>query len=73
VDLTDSARALSLAEGADKRAFEMALARLRGMTPFECAAAIQNSGPIAPDDIENSVGVYRRGMSEVEQFLTSGT
>jgi 7-cyano-7-deazaguanine synthase in queuosine biosynthesis len=72
VDLTDPGVSLSPTARADKRAFEMGLARLRRMTDFECGAAIQDSGPIEPEHVNDSVAVYRRGMAEVERFLQVG-
>ena len=67
----DPAVSLSRTGRADMRAFEMGLARLRGMTDFQCAAVIQDSGPIEPEHIKDSLAVYKRGMAEVDRFLTS--
>lgn len=71
VDILTRGITLSSAARADKRAFEMAISRLKPMTRFERAAEIQNSGPIAPDDIEGALRVFDSGMQEIESFLNS--
>ena len=72
VDILRRDITLSPAASADKRAFEMAISRLKPMSRFERAAEIQNSGPIDPDDIEGALRVFDCGMQEVESFLNSG-
>ncbi len=71
VDILARGITLSSAARADKRAFEMAISRLKPMTRFERAAEIQNSGPIAPDDINGALRVFDSGMQEIERFLNS--
>jgi 7-cyano-7-deazaguanine synthase in queuosine biosynthesis len=57
------------AAGQDKRAFLMAIARLRAMSDLEITSEILASGPVDVSDLEGLAGVFRRGMQEVEQFL----
>jgi 7-cyano-7-deazaguanine synthase in queuosine biosynthesis len=57
--------------GADRRAFEMAIERTRTMRPLQLVSEVVSSGPIEPDEIDSSVGVFRRGLDEVTQFLNS--
>jgi hypothetical protein len=55
--------------GRDRRAFDMALERVREMKPLERVAEVLLSGPIAPEDIQASVAVHLRGLEEVGRFL----
>jgi hypothetical protein len=55
--------------GADRRAFEMALERTRTMRPLQLVSEVVSSGPIETADVDASVGVFRRGLDEVRQFL----
>ena len=61
------------AAGQDKRAFLMAIARLRAMSDLEVTSEILASGPVDVSDLEGLTGVFRRGMQEVEQFLGQKT
>jgi 7-cyano-7-deazaguanine synthase in queuosine biosynthesis len=68
-DVTTGTAGPRKVQGADRRAFEMAILRTQTMSAFGLAAEVLNSGPIQPADVEQSVGVYRRGLQEVKGFL----
>jgi hypothetical protein len=70
--LTTVARADDTA-GRDRRAFDIAIERVRGMQPLQLVAEVLLSGPIAPDDVQKSVAVYLRGLEEVGRFLGGST
>jgi len=57
------------AAGYDKRAFLMAISRLKDMTPLQVTAEIMSAGPLAVSELEGLTGVFTRGMAEVERFL----
>jgi hypothetical protein len=54
--------------GKDFRAFEMALARLRG--GHRALLEVLNSGPLPPEDVSAYAAVYERGMEEVGRLLS---
>lgn len=60
-----------ITRGSDLRAFEIAVHRVSGLTPLQLTSAVLNSGPLPPDDIQEYVDVYRRGIMEVEHLLRS--
>jgi 7-cyano-7-deazaguanine synthase in queuosine biosynthesis len=53
----------------DVRAFNIALARLKGSDPRRDVFQILRSGPVPPEEAKDYAGVYRRGMAEVASFL----
>lgn len=53
----------------DLRAFEMALARFDPDDGDRHVFEVLSTGPIPPNNIEDFVDVYRRGMLEVQDFL----
>jgi hypothetical protein len=57
------------AAGCDKRAFLMAISRLKAMTPLQVISEVISAGPLDTGELEGLIGVYRRGMAEVEGFL----
>jgi hypothetical protein len=57
------------AAGYDKRAFLMAIARLRDMSPLQITSEIMSAGPLNTAEVGALTGVFTRGMNEVEQFL----
>jgi 7-cyano-7-deazaguanine synthase in queuosine biosynthesis len=57
------------AAGYDKRAFLMAIARLRDMSPLQVTSEIMSAGPQNTAEMDGMTGVFRRGMEEVERFL----
>lgn len=57
------------AAGYDKRAFLMAIARLRDMSPLQITSEIMSAGPLNTAELVALTGVFTRGMDEVEQFL----
>jgi 7-cyano-7-deazaguanine synthase in queuosine biosynthesis len=57
------------AAGCDKRAFLMAITRLKAMTPLQVTSEILSAGPLDASELDGLIGVYRRGMAEVEHFL----
>jgi len=57
------------AAGYDKRAFLMAISRLKDMTPLQVTAQIMSAGPLPVNELEGLKGVFTRGMAEVERFL----
>jgi 7-cyano-7-deazaguanine synthase in queuosine biosynthesis len=56
--------------GRDKRAFLLAIARLRSMSPLEVTSEILSAGPVDPSELDGLTGVFRRGLAEVEAFLS---
>ena len=56
--------------GHDKRAFLIAIARLRDMSPLEVASEILSAGPIDTSELGGLTEVFRRGLVEVESFLS---
>jgi hypothetical protein len=57
------------AAGYDKRAFLMAIARLRAMSPLQVTGEIMSAGPLDTAKVDALTGVFRRGMEEVDRFL----
>jgi hypothetical protein len=57
------------AAGYDKRAFLMAIARLREMSALQVTSEIMSAGPLNTSEVEALTGVFTRGMEEVERFL----
>jgi hypothetical protein len=57
------------AAGYDKRAFLMAIARLRSMSPLQITSEIMSAGPLNIAEVDALTVVFRRGMEEVDQFL----
>ena len=68
-EILSSAIHANEAAGCDKRAFLMAIARLRQMSPLEVTAELLSAGPIDVSELDGLTGVYRRGLAEVERFL----
>jgi len=59
-------------KGHDLRAVKIALARLRNRPLNRVVFDVLDSGPIPPEELQNYVDVYRRGMEEVRTFISSG-
>lgn len=57
------------AAGYDKRAFLMAISRLRAMTQLHVTAEIMSAGPLQVGELDGLRDVFLRGMAEVELFL----
>jgi len=57
------------AAGYDKRAFLMAIARVRDMSPLQITSEVMSAGPVNTAEVAALTGVFTRGMDEVEQFL----
>jgi 7-cyano-7-deazaguanine synthase in queuosine biosynthesis len=57
------------AAGCDKRAFLMAISRLKAMTPLQVISEVLSAGPLDTGELDGLIGVYRRGLAEVEGFL----
>ena len=57
------------AAGYDKRAFLMAIDRLRGMSPLQITSEIMSAGPLDTAEVDALTGVFKRGMEEVDRFL----
>jgi 7-cyano-7-deazaguanine synthase in queuosine biosynthesis len=55
--------------GCDKRAFLMAISRLKAMTPLQVTSEVLSAGPLDTGELDGLIGVHRRGMAEVEGFL----
>ena len=58
--------------GSDLRAFKLALERLKNKSERNILMDILSTGPLPFKDkseLDNYIGVYRRGMKEVEDFL----
>ena len=70
---TGSGIKASEAAGHDKRAFLMAIARLRDMSPLEVTAEILSAGPIDTSELHALTEVFRRGMAEVDRFLSKNS
>lgn len=54
---------------ADLRAFEMGVARFRGMSRTAQIAAVLSTGPIPDEDVASYADTYARGMAEVAALL----
>jgi 7-cyano-7-deazaguanine synthase in queuosine biosynthesis len=54
---------------ADLRAFEMGVARFRGMSRTAQVAAVLSTGPIPDEDVSSYADTYARGMAEVSALL----
>ncbi len=70
-DVRDPSIAPNSAAGADKRAFLMAIARVQKMTPLQVTTELLSAGPVEHSEIDGLVALFRRGLAEVEVFLTS--
>jgi 7-cyano-7-deazaguanine synthase in queuosine biosynthesis len=57
------------AAGYDKRAFLMAIARLRGMSSLQITCEIMAAGPLDTTEVDALTGVFVRGTEEVNRFL----
>jgi 7-cyano-7-deazaguanine synthase in queuosine biosynthesis len=57
------------AAGYDKRAFLMAIARLREMSSLQVTSEIMSAGPLDTAEVDALTGVFTRGMEEVDRFL----
>lgn len=57
------------AAGYDKRAFLMALSRLKDITLLQVTSEIMSTGPLNVGELDGLTDVFRRGMAEVERFL----
>jgi hypothetical protein len=71
VDVRDCSIEAKTAAGADKRAFLMAITRVRQMTPLEITSEILSAGPVNPGEIDDLAAVFKRGLEEVDLFLKS--
>jgi len=71
VDILQHPPALGSETAADVRAFEMAVARFRGMSQTAQVSAVLSTGPIPNDEISGYADVYARGMTEVENLLNA--
>ncbi len=78
VDLDDEPRVKNVlspdiqaneAAGYDKRAFLMAISRMKEMSPLEITSEILSAGPIDENELDGLTGVFTRGMDEVNRFL----
>ena len=69
IDVLSSGIRANEAAGYDKRAFLMAIARLRDMSPLQITSEIMSAGPLNTAEVGALTGVFTRGMNEVEQFL----
>jgi 7-cyano-7-deazaguanine synthase in queuosine biosynthesis len=56
------------AAGYDKRAFLMAISRMKDMSPLEITSEILGAGPIDETELDGLTGVFTRGMDEVNRF-----
>src|SRR5205085_4443542 len=56
-------------KGRDRRGFEIAVQRAKGLSPLQLVAEVLNTGPLPPEEIQEYVGVYRRGIEEVGKLL----
>jgi 7-cyano-7-deazaguanine synthase in queuosine biosynthesis len=68
-DVIKNSGALTRETRRDLRAFEMALARLRGAPSLRLIADVLNTGPLAPQHVAQHAAVYSRGMNEIARFL----
>ena len=57
------------AAGCDKRAFLMAISRLKAMTQLQVTAELMGAGPLQVSELDGLKDVFIRGMAEVEEFL----
>jgi 7-cyano-7-deazaguanine synthase in queuosine biosynthesis len=57
------------AQGFDKRAFLMAIARLKDMTPLQVTSEVMSAGPVDVSELDGLTAVFTRGMEEVDRFL----
>jgi 7-cyano-7-deazaguanine synthase in queuosine biosynthesis len=57
------------AAGYDKRAFLMAISRMKDMSPLEITSEILGAGPVNYNELDGLTGVFTRGMDEVNRFL----
>lgn len=72
-DIKHSPPGQTTQSGSDLRAFKIALERLKGKKDHTILMNIMSTGPLPFDDkqeLEKYIGVYKRGMKEVEDFLT---
>lgn len=71
IDVLDPSLKPDTAAGSDKRAFLMAIARVRAMTPLHVTSELLSAGPVDSLELDDLVAVFRRGLDEVERFLAS--
>lgn len=56
-------------KGSDRRAFEIAIERTKGMSSLRLAGEVLQSGQIPHQKIRDYADVYKRGLGEVAEFL----
>ena len=71
LDVRDCSIEARTAAGADKRAFLMAITRVRQMTSLEITSEILSAGPVNAGEIDDLAAVFKRGLEEVDLFLKS--
>ncbi|HEX7362453.1 MAG TPA: Qat anti-phage system QueC-like protein QatC [Bryobacteraceae bacterium] len=71
LDVRDCSIEAKTAAGADKRAFLMAITRVRQMTSLEITSEILSVGPMNAGEIDDLAAVFKRGLEEVDLFLKS--
>ncbi len=69
MDVLASSIKANEAAGQDKRAFLMAISRLKSMSYLHITSELMSAGPLQPTELDGLVSVYLRGMKEVENFL----
>ena len=57
------------AAGYDKRAYLMAISRLKSMSQLQITSELMSAGPLEAAELDGLVSVYVRGMKEVETFM----
>lgn len=68
-DVLSSSIKANEAAGCDKRAFLMAISRLKSMSRLQLTSELMSAGPLEAAELDGLVSVYMRGMKEVENFL----
>lgn len=71
VDVRRSDAALTEETRRDLRAFQIALARLRGAKSSQTLFDVLSTGPLPPEDAGDYAAVYRRGMEEIARFIAA--
>jgi len=69
MDVLSSSIKPNEAAGYDKRAFLMAIARAKEMSPLEITSELMSAGPIDVAELDGLTSVFKRGLDEVERFL----
>ena len=70
VDVLQAPPQATKAAGSDYRAVMMAIRKFTESRPSADLFKVMSSGPLPPDNIDDFIGVYVRGMNELSKYLT---